>query len=89
MQEQHHSIRSPAAPENFDRQVGILDSEIPLGGSGRRLTAPECSKLRQRGVSCDERYIVVRVAVDTPGLGYLYEPVHAPERHARVGVVLG
>ncbi len=89
MQEQQHSMRPPGAPENSDRQVGILESEIPLGGWGRRLTAAECRKLRERGVPCDERYIVVRVAVDTPGLGYLYEPVPAPERHARVGVVLG
>lgn len=63
-------------------QEGILNAEIPLGGSGRALTADERSKLLRAGVACSERHIVVRVAVNTPGLGRLYEPTYTAERHA-------
>ena len=92
MQEQDQ--QSPAthpreAPMHSVRHLGILDSEIPLGGAGRHLSSAECRKLRARGVECDERYVVVRVAVDTPRLGHLYEPVYTPERLAGIGVMLG
>jgi hypothetical protein len=89
-QEQEHSAaRSVDGRTPAERHFGILDSEIPLGGSGRRLSAGECRKLRERGVTCDERYVVVRVAVDTPLLGHLYAPVYTAEALADVGVMLG
>lgn len=88
-QEQEESTHSSANTGLAKRQSGILEAEIPLGGRGRRLTASECEKLRARGVACDERYVVVRVAVDTPRLGHLYEPVYTAEQIASVGVILG
>lgn len=69
-------------------QTGILDSEIPLGGFGRRLTAKELSKLLDAGVPCSERHIVVRAAVNTPRLGRLYEPTYTAERHAPMQLLL-
>ncbi|MDA8107996.1 MAG: hypothetical protein M0015_05120 [Betaproteobacteria bacterium] len=88
-QQKRHAAQSSGAATLPKRHQGILDSEIPLGGRGRRLTANECRKLRERGVACDERYVVVRVAVDTPRLGHLYEPVYTAEGLVGVGVMLG
>lgn len=88
-QQEGHATHSSVSTTPPKRHLGILDSEIPLGGRGRRLTADECRKLRERGVACDERYVVVRVAVDTPKLGHLYEPVYTAEGLVGVGVTLG
>ena len=60
----------------MEKLLGILESEIPFGGYGRRITPAECARLREQGVACKESYIVVRAAVDTPRLGYLYEPAY-------------
>ena len=41
-------------------------------------------------MACKETYIVVRASVDTPRLGYLYEPAYTlAERFARVDVLVG
>ena len=88
-EEQQDAKRSPSEHRLRPQHFGILESEIPLGGSGRKLTAAECRKLRERGVTCDERYVVVRVAVDTPRLGNLYAPIYTAEALASVGVTLG
>jgi len=72
------------------KHLGVLDAEIPVGGFGRRLTPAECAKLREHGIVCTETYIVVRAAVDTPRLGYLYAPCYtSSERFARVEVLIG
>ena len=74
----------------MEKLLGILDTEIPFGGYGRRLTAAECTRLRAQGVACKETYIVVRAAVDTPRLGYLYAPAYkSAESFARVDVLVG
>jgi hypothetical protein len=87
---EHSATRSPDGRTPPEQHFGILDAEIPLGGAGRRLTSGECRKLRERGVICDERYVVVRVAVDTPRLGHLYAPIYyTAEGLAGVGVTLG
>jgi hypothetical protein len=70
--------------------LGILESEIPFGGYGRRLTQAECARLREQGVACRETYIVVRASVDTPRLGHLYEPAYTlAELFAKVDVLVG
>ena len=70
--------------------LGILEAEIPIGGSGRRITAGECARLREHGIFCKETYIVVRSAVDTPRLGYLYAPAYcSAERFARIDILVG
>jgi hypothetical protein len=71
------------------KHLDILESEIPVGGYGRRITPAECARLREHGVACKETYIVVRAAVDTPRLGYLYEPSYTAERFARIDVLVG
>ena len=74
----------------MEKVLGILDSEIPFGGYGRRLTPAECDRLREQGVACQETYIVVRSAVDTPRLGYLYAPAYSTaERFSRIEVLVG
>ena len=73
----------------MQRHLGILDAEIPLGGFGRHVSPTECARLREHGVACKETYIVVRSAVDTPRLGYLYAPLYTAERFARVEVLVG
>src|SRR5512146_1193955 len=74
----------------MEKLLGILESEIPFGGYGRRITPAECARLREQGVACKETYIVVRAAVDTPRLGYLYEPAYTlAARFARVDVLVG
>jgi len=74
----------------MEKLLGILESEIPFGGYGRRVTPAECARLREQGVACKETYIVVRAAVDTPRLGYLYEPAYtSAERFARVDLLVG
>ena len=74
----------------MEKLLGILESEIPFGGYGRRITPAECARLREQGVACKETYIVVRAAVDTPRLGYLYEPAYTlAKRFARVDVLVG
>ena len=73
----------------MEKHLGILESEIPVGGNGRRLTPAECARLREHGIACKETYIVVRAAVDTPRLGYLYQPAYTAERFARVDVLVG
>lgn len=73
----------------FERvYTGILQSEIPVGGMGRPLTAAECSKLLRHGVTCDEAHIVVRLDVTSPGLGRVYTPVRTHELHAPLGVIV-
>jgi hypothetical protein len=67
----------------------VLESDVPLGAYGRHLSAEECRRLRERGVSCDEEYIVVRAAMDTPRRGYLYRPTDTVELYERVGVMVG
>jgi hypothetical protein len=71
------------------KHLDILDSEIPVGGYGRRITQAECARLREQGVACKETYIVVRAAVDTPRLGYLYAPSYSAERFAPIDVLVG
>ncbi len=71
------------------KHLGVLESEIPFGGYGRRITAAECARLREHGVACRETYIVVRAAVDTPRLGYLYAPCYTAERFAPIDVLVG
>lgn len=89
-EEQERSAKRPPDGRRLHPQhFGILEAEIPLGGKGRKLSAGECRKLRERGVTCDERYVVVRVAVDTPRLGHLYAPIYTAEVLASVGVTLG
>ena len=73
----------------MQKHLGILETEIPVGGSGRRITPAECARLREHGVACKETYIVVRTAVDTPRLGYLYAPSYTAERFAGVDVLVG
>ncbi|MGH8738952.1 MAG: hypothetical protein ACREU5_12065 [Burkholderiales bacterium] len=73
----------------MQKHLGILESEIPLGGFGRRVTPAECARLREYGITCKETYIVVRSAVDTPRLGYLYAPLYTAERFARIDVLIG
>lgn len=74
----------------MEKHLGILESEIPFGGYGRRLSPSECARLRARGVACAESYIVVRASVETPRLGYLYEPAYTlAERFARTDVLVG
>jgi len=74
----------------MEKVLGVLESEIPFGGYGRRITPAECARLRTQGIACQETYIVVRSAVDTPRLGYLYAPAYrSPERFARVDVLVG
>jgi len=73
----------------MEKHLGILESEIPFGANGRRLTPAECARLREHGVACKETYIVVRTAVDTPRLGYLYAPSYTAERYAGVDVLVG
>lgn len=73
----------------MQRHHGILEGEIPLGGFGRRVTSTECARLRDHGVTCRETYILVRAAVDTPRLGYLYAPLYTAERFARIEVLVG
>ena len=74
----------------MEKILGILESEIPFGGYGRRITAAECARLREHGVACKETFIVVRSAVDTPRLGYLYAPAYSSaERFARIDVLIG
>ncbi|MGA8005736.1 MAG: hypothetical protein WCA17_06525 [Burkholderiales bacterium] len=67
----------------------VLESDIPLGAYGRPLSAEECRRLRERGISCDEEYLVVRAAADTPRLGYLYKPTGTAELYARVSALVG
>lgn len=67
----------------------VLESDIPLGAFGRHLSTEECLRLRERGIACDEEYLVVRAAVDTPKLGYLYKPAKTAERYTRVAVMVG
>jgi hypothetical protein len=67
----------------------VLDDEIPAGAFGRHLSAEECRRLRERGISCDEAYLVVRATLDNPRLGYLYKPVDTAERYARIEVMAG
>ena len=67
----------------MQKHLGILEAEIPFGGNGRRITPAECARLREHGIACKETYIVVRSAVDTPRLGYLYAPSCTAERFAR------
>ncbi len=67
----------------------VLQSDIPLGAFGRHLSAEECRRLQERGISCDEDYLVVRAALDTPQLGYLYKPTKTAERYTRVAVMVG
>ena len=55
------------------RIANILNSEIPIGGFGRSLTSAECKKLRDAGISCSERWAVVR-RNDSPTTGILYYP---------------
>jgi hypothetical protein len=71
------------------KHLDILETEIPVGGYGRRITPAECARLREHGVACKETYIVVRTAVDTPRLGYLYAPSYTAERFARIDVLVG
>ena len=69
--------------------AGVLETDIPLGGSGRRLTLPERGRLYSFGIACTERHVVVRIAVNTPRLGRLYEPTYMPERHVPTAVIVG
>jgi len=74
----------------MEKRLGILETEIPIGGYGRRITSSECAKLREQGIPCQETYIVVRSAVDTPRLGYLYEPAYwTAERFSRIDILIG
>ncbi len=74
----------------MEKVLGILETEIPYGGYGRRITSAECAKLREQGIACQESYIVVRSSVDTPRLGYLYEPAYcSAERFSRTDILVG
>lgn len=68
--------------------TGILQFEIPIGGWGRPLTTAERSKLFRYGLPCSEEHIVVRIDVNSPGLGRLYEPNDSPEQHHPLEVVV-
>lgn len=69
--------------------VEVLDTAIPVGGLGRPLTPSERRRLSEHGIACTERHIIVRLAVDSPRYGRLYEPTYAPERHAPTAVIVG
>lgn len=68
--------------------AGILQSEIPLGGLGRALSAEERNRLVRHGITCGEGHIVVRLAVNTPKLGRLYQPDESAEQHQPMELVL-
>lgn len=74
----------------MEKVLGILEAEIPFGGNGRRVTQAECARLREQGIACQETYIVVRSAVNTPRLGYLYAPAYcSAERFTKTDVLVG
>jgi len=68
--------------------TGILQSEIPMGGMGRSLTAEERRKLSRYGVPCSKKHIVVRLDAASPTLGRLYEPSSAVELHAPLDIII-
>jgi len=57
----------------YSDRIEVLNSEIPRGGFGRRLTSSECKNIRAEGHSCSETWIVTR-AYDSPDHGILYYP---------------
>ncbi|MDA8109888.1 MAG: hypothetical protein M0015_14850 [Betaproteobacteria bacterium] len=84
---ENESLRD--APPRPLAWLEVLESDIPIGGLGRPLTPSERCRLGELGIVCTERHIVVRLAVDTPRYGRLYEPTYAPERHAPTAVIVG
>ena len=58
---------------NYSDRISILNSEIPSGGFGRKLTSSELKKLRENGHSCSTGWIVTR-AYDSPNHGIVYRP---------------
>ena len=57
----------------YSERIAILNSPIPFGGFGRKLTSTECKKLRANGHKCSETWIVTR-AYDSPHNGIVYYP---------------
>lgn len=63
----------------------VLNKPIPTGGFGRRLTRKECLRLRQEGVICNIRWIIVRRTIDQGNKGVLYYPSPSGQGYNHAG----